>query len=115
MKVGIAEHLGPNGSCQMVDTRAHIENPVNRWLYSTRLRKDEEFLAGRRSVSLSSLFSDACKRMEIATEQAMGCERIGDTLLLHMNKDRRVDFQLDHDEETGQLMLGEIIGEVTDS
>ena len=66
-------------------------------------------------MSLSSLFSDACKRMEIATEQAMGCERVGDTLLLYMNKDRRVDFQLDHDEETGQLMLGEIIGEVTDN
>ena len=67
-------------------------------------------MVGRRSVSLSSLFSDACKRMEIATERAMGCERVGTTLRLHVSKEERVDFELVQDEETGQLRVGEIIG-----
>ncbi len=46
--------------------------------------------------------------MEIATERAMGCERVGTTLRLHISKDERVDFELVQDEETGQLRVGEI-------
>ncbi len=60
---------------------------------------------------MSSLFSDACKRMEIATERAMGCERVGNTLRLHISKDERVDFELIVDEETGQLLVGDIMAE----
>ena len=48
--------------------------------------------------------------MEIATERAMGCERVGTTLRLHVSKDERVDFELVQDEETGQLRVGDIIG-----
>ena len=73
------------------------------------MERKAEQLVGRRSVSLSSLFSDACKRLEIATERAMGCERIGDTLRLHVAKDEIVDFELFFDEEAGQLVIGDII------
>ena len=49
--------------------------------------------------------------MEIATERAMGCERIGNMLRLHVSKDERVDFELILDEETGQLLVGDIMAE----
>jgi hypothetical protein len=49
--------------------------------------------------------------MEIATERAMGCERIGNTLRLHVSKDERVDFELVLDEETGQLLVGNILAD----
>lgn len=67
-------------------------------------------MAGRKSASLSALFSDACKRLDIPTEQAMGCERVGATLRLYVTKDNRVDFYLIEDEESGQLVLGEQMG-----
>ncbi len=51
--------------------------------------------------------------MEIATERAMGCERVGTTLRLHISKDERVDFELVQDEETGQLRVGEITARET--
>ena len=63
----------------------------------------------RKSVSLSALFSDACKRLDIATERAMGCERVGTTLILHMTPDEKINFELLEDEETGQVVLGEQI------
>lgn len=66
-------------------------------------------MAGRKSISLSALFSDACKRLDMATEQAMGCERVGNTLRLFVTKDNRVDFELVEDEESGQLVLGQQI------
>ena len=73
------------------------------------MERKAEQLVGRRSVSLSSLFSDACKRLEIATERAMGCERIGNTLRLHVSKDELVDFELIFDEEAGQLAIGDVL------
>ena len=59
------------------------------------------------SVSLSALFSEACKRLDIATEQAMGCERIGTQLIMHMAPDEKINFELVEDEETGEVVLGE--------
>lgn len=41
----------------------------------------------------------------------MGCERVGTTLRLHISKDERVDFELIVDEETGQLLVGDIMAE----
>lgn len=61
----------------------------------------------RKSVSLSALFSEACKRLDIATERAMGCERVGTKLILHMTPDEKINFELLEDEETGQILLGE--------
>jgi len=60
-----------------------------------------------KSVSLSALFSEACKRLDIATEQSMGCERIGTQLILHMAPDETITFELVEDEESGGLILGE--------
>ena len=70
-------------------------------------------MANRKSVSLSALFSEACKRIEVATEQAMGCERVGDTLILYVSKDHKVEYQLVEDQETGQVILGEQIADKT--
>ncbi len=63
----------------------------------------------RKSVSLSALFSDACKRLGIATERAMGCERVGTTLILHLTPDEKINFELVEDEESGHIVLGEQI------
>ncbi len=94
-----------------IDTKTEIENAYTSGSHALHERRDAIYLVGRRSVSLSSLFSDACKRLEIATERAMGCERIGNTLRLHVSKDKRVDFELVNDEEAGRLLVGDIIAE----
>lgn len=60
----------------------------------------------RKSVTLSSLFSQACKRLDIATERAMGCERVDSTLILHLSPEEKVNFELIEDEESGQIVLG---------
>jgi hypothetical protein len=68
-------------------------------------------LPPRKSVTLSSLFSQACKRLDIATERAMGCERVETTLILHLTPDQKVNFELIEDEESGQIVLGPQIDE----
>ena len=68
-------------------------------------------MASRRAASLSSLFSDACKRQEIAIEEALGCERVDDTLVLHLSFDSRVVFQIEIDDDGLPRSLGqEIVG-----
>ena len=71
------------------------------------IEKDWIVLTSPKSVSLSALFSEACKRLDIATEQSMGCERIGTQLILHMAPDETITFELVEDEESGGLILGE--------
>lgn len=63
----------------------------------------------RKSISLSNLFTEACKQLELATEQAMGCERIGSQLIVHVTDERKVVFELVDDEETGNVGLGNIV------
>ena len=66
-------------------------------------------LASRRRVSLSDLFSEACRRMDITPEEALGCERTKDQLRLLITKDRHVDFELVDDPENERLTLGSIL------
>jgi len=66
-------------------------------------------LPPRKSISLSNLFTEACKQLELATEQAMGCERIGSQLIVHVTDERKVVFELVDDEETGNVGLGNIV------
>ena len=66
-------------------------------------------LASRRRVSLSDLFADACRRMDITPEEALGCERAKDQLRLMISKDRYVDFELVDDPENERLTLGSIL------
>ncbi len=63
-------------------------------------------LASRRRVSLSDLYSDACRRMDITPEEALGCERQPDRLRLMITQDRWVDFELVDDPENDRLVLG---------
>ena len=63
----------------------------------------------RKSISLSNLFTEACKQLELATEQAMGCERIGSQLIVHVTDERKVVCELVDDEETGNVGLGNIV------
>lgn len=63
-------------------------------------------LASRRRVSLSDLYADACRRMDITPEEALGCERQPDRLRLMITHDRWVDFELVDDPENDRLVLG---------
>ena len=63
-------------------------------------------MASRRRVSLSDLYADACRRMDITPEEALGCERQTDRLRLMISKDRWVDFELLDDTENDRLVLG---------
>ena len=65
-----------------------------------------DHLASRRRVSLSDLYADACRRMDITPEEALGCERQPDRLRLMISKDRWVDFELLDDPENDRLVLG---------
>lgn len=66
-------------------------------------------MANRRAASLSSLFSDACKRQDIAIEEAVGCERIEDTLVLHLAPDEQIVFQIEIDDDGLPRGLGQVI------
>ena len=66
-------------------------------------------LASRKKVSLSDLYADACRRMDITPEKALGCERLTDRLRLMITSDRWVDFELVEDTESDRLVLGAII------
>jgi hypothetical protein len=66
-------------------------------------------LSSRRRVSLSDLFADACRRMDITPEQALGCERTKDRLRLMIAEDRAVDFELVDDPENDSVMLGSVL------
>ena len=66
-------------------------------------------LANRRAASLSSLFSDACKRQDIAIEEAVGCERVENTLVLHLPPDEQIVFEIEIDEDGLPRGLGQII------
>ena len=68
-----------------------------------------ESLASRRKVSLSDLYADACRRMDITPEEALGCERFADRLRLVIATDRWVDFELAEDTESDRLVLGAVI------
>ena len=68
-------------------------------------------LATRRRVSLSDLYADACRRVDITPEEAIGCERIAGQLNLMVTKDRTVAFQLIDDPESDRLILGPEIEE----
>lgn len=63
-------------------------------------------MSSRRRVSLSDLFADACRRMDITPEEALGCERTKDRLRLMIADDRSVDFELVDDPENDRLILG---------
>ena len=63
-------------------------------------------LASRRRVSLSDLYADACRRMDITPEEALGCERQPDRLRLMISHDRWVDFELIDDPDNDRLVLG---------
>ena len=65
-----------------------------------------DLLASRRRVSLSDLYADACRRMDITPEEALGCERQPDRLRLMITQDRWVDFELVDDPENDRLVLG---------
>ncbi len=65
-----------------------------------------DHLASRRRVSLSDLYADACRRMDITPEEALGCERQPDRLRLMITQDRWVDFELVDDPENDRLVLG---------
>jgi len=65
-----------------------------------------DLLASRRRVSLSDLYADACRRMDITPEEALGCERQPDRLRLMITQDRWVDFELVDDPENDRLVIG---------
>ena len=66
-------------------------------------------MSSRRRVSLSDLFADACRRMDITPEEALGCERTKDRLRLMIAEGRTVEFELLDDPENDRLMLGGIV------
>ena len=66
-------------------------------------------MANRRAASLSSLFSDACKRQDIAIEEAVGCERIANTLVLHLAPDEQIVFEIELDDDGMPRALGQVI------
>ncbi len=63
-------------------------------------------MASRRRVSLSDLYAEACRRMDITPEEALGCERQSDRLRLMIAQDRWTDFELIDDPENDRLVLG---------
>lgn len=66
-------------------------------------------LATRRRVSLSDLYADACRRVDVTPEEAVGCERVGDRLRLMVTRDTTVEFLLVDDPESDRLVLGPTI------
>ena len=63
-------------------------------------------MATRRRVSLSDLYSAACRRVDVTPEEALGCERVGDRLRLMITKDKIMEFLLVDDPESDRLILG---------
>ncbi len=70
-----------------------------------------DLLATRRRVSLSDLYADACRRVDVTPEEAVGCERIADRLRLMVTKDKTVEFLLVDDPESDRLILGPVVEE----
>lgn len=68
-------------------------------------------MATRRRVSLSDLYADACRRVDVTPEEAVGCERVGDRLRLMVTKDTTIEFLLVDDPESDRLVLGQAIEE----
>ena len=68
-------------------------------------------MATRRRVSLSDLYADACRRVDVTPEEAVGCERISDRLSLMVTKDKTIEFLLIDDPESDRLILGPVIEE----
>lgn len=66
-------------------------------------------LATRRRVSLSDLYADACRRVDVTPEEAVGCERVGDRLRLMVTREMTVEFLLVEDPESDRLVLGPAI------
>lgn len=66
-------------------------------------------MSSRRKVSLSDLYADACRRMDVTPEEALGCERFADRLRLLITKDNWVEFELVEDPESDRLVIGSII------
>ncbi|MCY4112348.1 MAG: hypothetical protein OXG33_00195 [Chloroflexi bacterium] len=66
-------------------------------------------MATRRRVSLSDLYADACRRVDVTPEEAVGCERVRDRLRLMVTRDTTVEFLLVEDPESDRLVLGPTI------
>ena len=68
-------------------------------------------MATRRRVSLSDLYADACRRVDVTPEEAVGCERVGDRLRLMVTRDTTIEFLLVDDPESDRLVLGPAVEE----
>ena len=66
-------------------------------------------MAGTPKVSLSDLYADACRRLEIIPEEALGCERFPHKLRLLITKDEWVDFELVEDGDRQRMVLGNVV------
>ena len=68
-------------------------------------------MATRRRVSLSDLYADACRRVDVTPEEAVGCERVGDRLRLMVTRDTTIEFLLVDAPESDRLVLGPAVEE----